>query len=171
VGRWRPTPGAAPDRMKFAQKIAGRAGAGAAGDAGDSWKDAAAYRSAASRPWRTATGRLRGGIELALKPSWATGSPAARRRRAATRGLHGAAGVVAIRLPRPTTHWTGRRAADAVYIDEDGLANYFRRPTRGRARQPSRPTLMAISEAATKAWATCFALPRRGHKESPCRGE
>ena len=163
-GRSRRMRARAHDRMKVEQQVArGRAGDGAAGHAGAARQAICACRSRRPRTrWPDGQGGLRGGIDVALKPRLGDGLPGVREyfERYPWTCLEQQASI-AIGL-RDTVPGKQLVAQLPLYLDEDGLANYF--PPRHR-RAPGSDSLtaylLAISDEATQARLR-LRLARRG---------
>ncbi len=104
------------------------------------------------------TGKLRGGIEVALKPRLGDGLPGVREffERYPWSCFEQQASV-AIGL-RDTTHWHALAAQLPLYLDEDGLVNYFPTSVPHTGSDSLTAYVLAISDEATKLGYD-FALP------------
>ncbi|MET0383278.1 MAG: MG2 domain-containing protein, partial [Burkholderiaceae bacterium] len=153
--------GAARDRLKFPQKIA-EAVPVTVQQATLAQLDAMVRLPIAppAGALSDASGKLRGGVELALKPRLADGLPGVRDYfdRYPWTCLEQQASAAIGR--RDTASWRALAARIALYLDEDGLANYF--PPAGGGRRSGSDSLTAyllsVSDAAAQLGYD-FALP------------
>jgi uncharacterized protein YfaS (alpha-2-macroglobulin family) len=151
--------GAAHDRMKFAQKVA-EAVPVTVQQATLLQLDKT-LRIPIAPPLNAladGSGRLRGGIELALKPRLGDGLPGVREffERYPWICLEQQASV-AIGLRDPA-HWKALMQQLPLYLDEDGLANYFPPSMPHTGSDSLTAYLLAISDEATKLGLD-FAIP------------